>query len=246
MRRFILVALLAVAAACNEIQPNTPIQINQPTAPSLTPTTVSLVATPAELPVGGGTAFISVETTAGGLVAANVPIALEVTGGSLDRTSVTTDRTGHAALSWSGTQNATLTADAGGVIGTLNLRVAAPPPPLPPDRIPPPPPTNTPPPVPPPPPLILPVVSLRASASTVIAGDPLTFTAQVSELFPGESVTMYRWDADNDGDFEATTTVPTRELDAFTTHGPQTVAVTIETSQGRTATGRTRVIVTSP
>lgn len=244
MRRSILLALICLAAACRGPLPN-PAPLLSPTWTNPAPTRLSLVPSPGELPIGGGTARIHIETVAGyARVAAHVPVSIEASEGSLSATQVTTDNTGHAVVEWTGTRTTRLTARAGeGLEETVELRVHTPPV-LPPPSTPRPP-SPPPPPLPqPPPPLALPTVQLAASAPTVPAGGTLTFTATVSGL-SGESVRYYQWDLDGDGSEEATTTSGVRTSAPYTGHGPVTTRVIVTTTSGRVASGGLTIIVTN-
>jgi hypothetical protein len=236
--RWSIVAFSLALSACHGIE--------YPTAPapaparSQTPVKMSVVMSPAELPVGGGSAVLIVETLGADGSGVETSVTLSASGGELGTSQLQTDRTGHAKGSWVGTQTATLTATAGAVTAVSSLRVIEPTK-LPPPSVPPPPtPTPTPEPLPTP----APALSLAVSATPlqVTAGSPTTLTATVQNLNAGESVTAYQWDWDGNGTTEETT-IDAARAHAYATDGIMAPIVKILTSGGRTATGTGRVIV---
>lgn len=245
MRRALILAIV-LAAGCRGISPNpAPLSPSAP-SPAVTPTRLLLVVSPGELPVGGGTARIYIESMAGTSMAPRVPVTLTASGGTLDVSQVTTDHTGHAMVPWTGTATARITATGAGLETSMDLRVLAPPTFAPPST--PPPPRPTPPPPPPAPPAPTPiVVTLQADAPAGTAQVDATkrYTATVSNLQPGESVAFYEWNLDGDKDFEATTTESFRVSEKYTQHGVIEARVTVTSTRGRSASGSTRVIVTN-
>ena len=243
MRHLVLVASLAVLVSCNDIAPSP----TAPPAPQVTtsgiPTRIGIVASPGELPVGGGSARIFIETVNGSGSAPLVRVNLASTEGTLSESSITTDATGHGSVRWDGTKTSTITATAGELTTTMDLRVhvpqvfppSTPPPPRPPPELPP-----TIPPAPAPPGL-----TLSSNSGTVAVGSSLMFTAAVSELNAGETVLYYQWDLDGDGDVEKTTTVNTAASPVYDAHGPLTARVNIATSTGRTASAGRGIVVTN-
>lgn len=313
---------------------------------------ISLTAGPAQHPVGGGASEVTIFTASnpGGTAAApRMPVAIEASSGELSIREVVTGETGHAKVTWTGTQTAVLSARAGELTATLTIPVAStpvvPPPttPPPPDPGPPAPQPPSPSPDPgptppgpardlvltivtnpaqpvvgqpvifsstlvsstgatvpavlrwmwnldgdsfpdavtapsasytfgtvgsyrvwhgirtsdnrefwvpldltvvpvPPPPL---TVSLGTSTPTPTINTNFTLTANVINTLPGETITMYRWDYDNDGTFDATTVDPGGNIRTYqyTQNGPVTARVTITTSTGRTATATIALIV---
>ena len=134
--RFVVTLLLGLAlTACSDSSPTTP----TPPAPGpAAGTAVRVTLTPNDwqLPASGGAVELTIATVAndvGSLVAANVPVTLGASSGSLSVAQVTTDATGHARVTWSGTTAATITARAGEVEGIATIRIASnnPPPPSP-------------------------------------------------------------------------------------------------------------------
>lgn len=88
-------------------------------------------------------------------------------------------------------------------------------------------------------------VSLTASTGTSVSGvgNTTTLTATVTPATGGADVVKsYKWDFDDDDDTDATTTSSTT-THVYTTNGRKTATVTVETTDGRTATGRAEFIV---
>ena len=241
--------LSVVAAGCHGIEPN-------PTSPSSAPrspvaaTAIQIVVMPGELPIGGGTATLQISTVASGgtVVAPGVAVALRVDGGELSTAGVTTDATGHARLTWTGTHAATVTADAGTLSASTPIRVAAPvvlPPDVPPTRPPAPPAPEPLPPQPPAPPALTVTVSPNPRQLTV--GFPTRLTADVTGFQSGETVLAYQWDWAGGAVFTANETSAGHTRQHFyTTDGVKTPVVVVRTSQGRSATATTNVFMVSP
>lgn len=243
-----IVALALAAAGCHGIEPN-------PTSPStarspIAPTAIQIVIMPGELPIGGGTADVLISTTAGAgsIVSPAITVRLSVDGGELSSGEVTTDSTGHARLTWTGTSNATVTAASGAISSTAAIKVNVPfvPPPQPPPTLPPPRPTPEPlPPQPTPPPALS--VTVSANPQQVQMGLPTTLTAQVSNLQAGETVLAYQWDWEGGTTFSADeTTAGNSRQHIYVTDGVKTPVVLVQTSSGRTASASTRVFVVKP
>jgi hypothetical protein len=233
--------LIVVAlAGCHGIE-HTPTGPSAP-ARSTVPVRLTVIASPGELPVGGGSAALIIEALGsdGGGVASTV--TLEVTGGELGADHVTTDGTGHASASWAGTSSTTLTARAGELIAVSTIRVLQPAK-LPPPSVPPPP-TPTPEPTPLPTPTPALSVTLTAAPASIPVGGSTTLSASVSNLQPGEVVTAYQWD------YEGDKTVNDTTLAASRTHvypdpdgGIISPTVRVLTSSNRSATGTGQVVV---
>lgn len=240
-----LLAAAALVASCGPIQYPTSPDIAPP--PAMGPVTaIALVPSPGELPIGGGTARIYVETSASpGVPAPDVLVVLEASSGELSAHELRTDRTGHGAVTWQGTSTATLraTAAAAGVSSSTQLRVLTPsvlpPPSTPLPPLPPPPPL---PPLPAPPPAL--AVSLEGAPARAAVGELVTFQATVRGLQPAERVEAYAWDFDDDGADDATTLSPMR-AHAYAAHGVHTARVTVLTA-ARQASGSARLIVFTP
>jgi hypothetical protein len=117
-------ALGLLLAGCHDIPPN-PASPTPGTGALVTPTAIQIVVIPGQLPVGGGTAEISIATTAanGTTVAPAVAVRLSADGGDLSAAAVITDRTGHGKVTWTGTNRATVTAEAGALTQTATLVV---------------------------------------------------------------------------------------------------------------------------
>lgn len=247
MRRvisFLSVSLLL--SACHDIQP-TP----SPFAPApqpATPTTLTIVQSPGELPVGGGEAVFSIGVMSqAGTGVGDVPVALSATSGVLAASSARTDRAGYAAVQWSGTRAGTLTATVGDLIATSAIRVNAPPVMPPPSTPPAPQPQPAPdPPAPDPPPSL--TVTLTSTPLQIQAGTGTTLTAIVQNLNGGEVVNAYEWEWASTGATMVVneTSVQPSRLHIYPADGAQTPRVRIQTSAGRSATGTGRVIVYKP
>jgi hypothetical protein len=243
---------LGVLIACNAVEYPVSPAINQtPTGPA--PTRLTLLVSPSELPQEGGTAMVHVETSVGGLrVAPGIRVTLNASAGSLERTEITTDATGHASLAWSGSQAAIVMAAAGELQASAEIRLAvpqaAPPPPTPPSPPPAPPanPIPTPTPTPAPPPLApWPLqVALEARSATARRNIDIIFVATVNphSLGGGETIVGYQWDWDDDGTDDATS-MANAIGHGYPTHGIYTARVTARTSLGRAAT--TQVTITN-
>lgn len=239
---FLLVCL--VAAGCNGIQPN-PMSPTVET-PTIAATALRLTVLAGELPIGGGTTELLIETVGGGIAAANVTVQLSVDEGELAASEVTTDRTGHARTRWTGTKPATLTGASGSLTATAPILVAQPvvfPDPPRPPRPPRPPAPD--PPSPPPPPAL--TVTLSADPRQVLVLQPTTFTARVANLNAGEVVLAYQWDWEGTGTFTPDeTSAGNTRTHAYTDDGIKAARVLIQTSSGRSTTGGTQVFVVLP
>jgi hypothetical protein len=188
MRRAGLGVALLALVGCHGPAPN-------PTAPSTPPSApvaaVFLTPNTWTFPEGGGSLEIVITTSAsvsGSGVAPNIPVALRTTSGSLSTDAVTTDFTGHARVTWSGTAGATITAQAGDLVATSRITIAEPP------VIPPLPPRPPEPPIPPPGPGALIVDIIFETAPPLVADAPIRFSALVRE-FGGIDVPVasYAW-----------------------------------------------------
>ena len=240
MRRVAPVGLLLLVCACSEI----------PASPTAAPsikteviaTRITLVPSPAQLPVGGGTLRITVGVSGGGgaLPAPGVRVTLNASSGTLDRGEVVTDSSGYGRVDWTGSESATLTGTAGDLSTSVVLMVA-PAPSVPPLSSPPPPA-----PVPQPPAPVLPAlaVTVTPAAASVLMNTAQTYTAATTNLDAGETVISYAWIFETPGG-----SVPGGgrvQSYTYTTDGAKTPQVTVLTSAGRTATGSGTVTVTPP
>jgi hypothetical protein len=247
MRRCGTLLLLLILAACEG--PLYPVSPDiQTSSTSATPTRLTLLISPAELPEGGGTASVFVETSVDGQRAApRVRVGLTTSAGTLEPSDVTTDETGHARVTWTGSRAAIVVASAGHLVTQADIRLAQPFV-LPPTSVPPPaPPAPTPDPVPTPTPTPPAVeVSLQPSTGSAPRNINITFFATVmpATLQPNESVVAYLWDFQNDGTVDATTTTTARAF-GYATHGVYTAKVTALTSLGREGVGTTQVVITN-
>lgn len=134
MRRWVLgPSLVLLLAGCSKsAAPTAPTPTPTPTGPAVEDirVTPSLATLPA-----AGSVDVMVETVALHPFAAapRVQVALSASSGSLSATDVTTDATGHARVTWTGTTSATITARAADIVGTGTVTVqnTAPPTPTP-------------------------------------------------------------------------------------------------------------------
>jgi hypothetical protein len=239
----VLVALSACIAGCNGITPNAP-SVPVPDAPSLAPTLIRITVMAGQLPIGGGSTDLLIETVASGAVAANVHVILSVDEGELSAGEVITDRTGHAKVQWNGTRRATVTGTSGSLITSTAIPVAQPvvfppvPPPPPPPRRPPP---DPPPPPPPPAPKEL-TLTLTATPRQAFVGEEVLLTTRMDHLNPGEIVLAYQWDWTGDGTVDDTSAQSYRSH-VYTAAGVTSPEVVAITSTGRSATGTATVFV---
>ena len=245
---------LVVLVACNAVEYPVSPTINQ-AAPSVAPTRLTLHVSPPELPRQGGTAMVHVETTIDGVrVAPGVRVTLNASAGTLERADVTTDGTGHALVAWSGSQGAIVSASAGDLQASAEIRLAVPQAPPP---IPPPPPAPSPPPVDPiptptptpaPPPAAPWPLQVVLDARTPTAPEhiDILFVATVPPhtLGGGETIVGYGWDWDNNGTVDATS-MTHAVAHGYPQHGVYTARVTVLSSLGRVATATTQVTITN-
>lgn len=103
-------------------------------------------------------------------------------------------------------------------------------------------------PPPPPPPAL--TATLTKNAASVDVGGTLTFTATVTKLSVGETITAIEWDLDGTAGYEATSvpvSMPTSRTSAppYATAGIYTAKVLVTTST-RTVTASTGFVVTTP
>ena len=232
-----------VAAGCNGISPN-PMSPTVET-PTIAATAIRLTVMGGELPIGGGSTELLIETSGSGGVASNVVVHLSVDEGELSASEVTTDRTGHARTRWTGTKPATLTGASGSLTATAPILVAQPVvfPPLPSPPRPPRPPAPDP--VPPTPPAL--TVTLTATPRQVLVGQPTTLTASVTNLLPGETVLAYQWDWEGTGTFASDeTSAGNTRMHPYTSDGVKAPRVLIQTSSGRSTSDGTQVFVVMP
>lgn len=239
-----VVPALTFLVACHGIQhsPTSP----TPPARSQEAVRLTIVQTPGEIPVGGGSALLTIEALGADGLGVTTPVSLEASGGELGVDRATTDTTGHAAVSWRGDKTASLTARAGNIITVSPLRVqvavALPPPSVPP----PPTPTPNPEPLPIPPPALS--LALTSTPLQVAVGSPMTLSAAASNLNAGETVTAFQWDWEGSGSgttFNETSVSSSRDH-VYSGDGIKAPIVKILTSSGRSTTATGRVIVYKP
>jgi hypothetical protein len=234
----LLLASALVLSACHGIEP-TPTS-PAPSARSQTPVKMFVSMSPAQLPVGGGSALLIVEALGADGSGVETSVSLSASGGELGTSQLQTDRTGHATGSWAGKETATLTATAGEVVAISSLRVIEPTK-LPPPSVPPPPtPTPEPTPLPPIPPAL--TVSVAASPARVPVGGSSTLTVTVGNLNAGETVTAYQWDWEGDKTIDDTGIDPSR-AHVFPVDGVIAPVVRVLTSSNRSASATGQVIV---
>lgn len=241
--RFGLFAVFLALAGCHGIQP-TPTS-PAPPARSSVPARLNLTMSPGELPIGGGSVVVRVETLGADGSGVSTSVALSVSSGELAGDQVRTDSTGHAVTAWQGTKTVKITGTAGEIISSTTVIVREPP------VFPPPsdPPTPTPPPPPPPPPppsVPQPVVSLSASPDRVAVGATTFLTATTANLSAGESVIAYQWIWEGTGTTIDETSIDPTRPHIYSADGIKAPRVTVLTSGGRSAGGSGRVIVYRP
>ena len=134
MRRIGLAVTLLFLVTCSKS--NTPTAPTPPPGPPPPGTAAAVALTPHtwEFPAGGGSLDIVIATSAnqaGNVVAANVPVSIRASSGTISDPEPRTDFTGHARVTWSGTSSATITARAGDVetVATIRVQTNAPAPP---------------------------------------------------------------------------------------------------------------------
>jgi PKD repeat protein len=223
-----------MAAACDGPMPNPASPLAPTAAVPAVPTRINLVVSPAELPVGGGTAIVRIETVVGtSQVAPNARVTLTASGGELDAGEVTTDQTGHARVNWTGTSDATITARAGEVVGTSTVKIAVP-------QLPPPPSTPRPP-APTPEPTL--TATIAATPTAPLTTTPVTFSATLrySDASTPPAISTYAWDFGAAGTSTAAAPVVT-----FATPGTYPVSVTVTTANGKTVTASSSIGVERP
>lgn len=244
-RRLLVLAIGVGLAACHGIEhPQSPIS---PTPRSTAPARLTIVQTPGEIPVGGGSALLIIEALGADGLGVVTPVSLEASGGELGTDRVTTDTTGHATASWQGTTSATLTARAGEMVTVAPLRVQ-PPVVLPPPSVPPPPAPRPAPDPPAPPPA--PSLTLTATASPfqVAVGAPVILSITTANLAAGESITAYQWDWEGTGKGTTfdDTSVDASRAHTYATDGIKAPIVKVLTSSGRTTSTTGRIVVYKP
>jgi PKD repeat protein len=165
-------------------------------------------AEPSSVSLNGGTAKIIAQVLdAAGNGLSNVLVIFSTTAGSLSASSVTTDSTGTATTNLTTTSKATVTATAGGKNATVDVNVAA-----------------------------LPTITLSASPTAPVAGQPVTFTIGIDATNAVNPVRNVRIDF-GDGDFEdlGVVTGSTSASHVYDNDGNQTVTVTVTDTAGQQA-----------
>jgi hypothetical protein len=219
-----LVCLLAVGCGDTPASPS-PLVLPSPVAATLG--RISLVPAQGDLPIGGGSTVVHVETSnsGGGVPVANVAVTLSASTGKLEATSLTTDSTGHARVTWTGTETATITATAGEVNGTVQVNVATPfvPPPTPPQ------PTRPP-----------ATVVATISPTAAIIDQPVTFAVSLTTSSGSvPAVRQYTWTGAQPAD-------AARPSATFTATGSYPVSVAVRLADGRTIEASATVVVGLP
>lgn len=248
IRRAVAVLVVALPIACGHpgpVSPTTP----TPIAPPAAVKAIRLTPSTGELPIGGGSLEIKIETVGnlyGTIVAPDVPVELSASDGALTATTAKTDQTGHAKVSWTGTKSAEITARAGEVSGAMTIHVATVQSPIPPGPAPAPPPTPTPTPIPPTPPGQPSVsVALTATPSTVLVNEMVTFSAASTVNAEAGSIRYYAWDLDGDGVYEIAQGGATQTR-SYPTSGTRTVSVIATSTSWTTGAATTTVTVNDP
>jgi hypothetical protein len=244
MRRWLPSVLVVALAGCEG-----PSYFPQPAAaPSAdpAPTAIAIVFSPPELPIGGGEAVVHLATTVGTGTAARARLIVTASEGELSTGEVTTDGTGHAKVFWRGTRSSVITAAAGDVQTSAEVRVQTPQtlPPMPPPQLPPPaPPVDPQPPSPPGPATVS--VTLTATPGTVLIGQTVTFVATARTNAEAGAIRSYSWDLDGDGAFEITEGGPGTTT-SYPTAGTRTVRVQATSASWARGEGTATVTVNAP
>lgn len=231
------------SAACTGKSPAAPTPQPGPPPTPATAAAIFLAPDSWDMPVGGGALEVIVRTaanTVGNAPAAHVTVALATSSGTLSASSVVTDGTGHARVTWSGTSSATITATANDVVGTSRIRVASPAPTPPPVPAPGPSPGPGPGPSPEPtPPASRLLVDIFASPRGGDATTPITFTARVltNDGSPTGALT-YAW---NFGD--GTTSTEASPTHLFRPADHWTVTLRVTSADGRTGGNQIDVVI---
>jgi hypothetical protein len=228
-----------MAAACEGPAPNPPSPLAPSAASAAIPTRINIVVSPAELPPGGGTAIVRIETVAGTSQAApNARVALSASAGELEASEVTTDSTGHAQVSWSGTTSTTITARYGEIEATGRISIVVP------NALPPPsqprPPAPVPPPPPPPPVVLSATINSTPANPTTLDVVTLTVQLQNSDGSAVPAIATYAWTGVQAG--QATVASPAQTFPA----GTNAVGVTVTTADGRTLQATANVSAVRP
>lgn len=230
--------------ACHGIEP-TPTS-PKPPARSNVPARLAIVVSPGELPIGGGSVVVSVETLGADGFGVSTPVRLAVSAGTLTVDTLITDTTGHARTAWSGTKTATFTLTAGSLAAVSTTLAVREPTVFPPNPTPPPLPVPTPTPIPTPLPTPPPLaINLVAGPDRVAVGYVVFVTATASNLNAGESVIAYQWNWDGAATFSETTIDNTRQH-IYSSDGIKPIKVQLVTSSGRTVSGTINVVVYQP
>lgn len=246
MRTLLVVVSLALLVGCSHGSPLAPTPASAPAAAG-TAQSIHLTPSSWQLPAAGGSVDITIETdgdTLGGVAAPRVAVTLQASSGALSSTAVTTDFSGHAKVTWSGSSSATVTAHAGAVTGTATITVVTPPATAPPSSAPSPGPAPAPapgptptPPTPAPPAPTNPkpagdlVAVVTAAPTPAIAGVPVTLGVTLGSTtgsaVPG--IASYVWDVNGDSVPDHSEASPVVTYPA----GTYTVFVFLQTTDGR-------------
>lgn len=244
LRALPVVCLAAVAACTSSPTAPTP---SAPTPAAVTVASVTVTPNRWDLPPGGGSLELIVATSAnatGSVVAPNVDVTLQASRGTLSNMQPRTDATGHARVTWTGTSSAIVTAAAGGIVATSDIRVAGvAPTPTPSSPAPSPSPSPSPTPTPTPSPSAGPLfVDITASPRLTDEGTPVAFSATVRGATgtPGPTGLAYAWDFTEDGLTDSTSATPTF---LFRARDHWTVTVFIRSSDGREGLGTIQIVV---
>lgn len=241
MRRMLAVLGVVFLSACQAIPPSpTSPGVEPPAASNASVAMISVIATPLELPNGGGTVTLRIyaaATSAGTPQAGNAKIQLTASTGRLKDAEIVTDWTGNAATEWSGEQTGEITATANGVTSRATIRVAGTPVVTPPAPTPNPNPTPTPP-TPTPPSGSIELGALPPSQG-VYATEAATYQAAIR--YSGEvRDEKIEWDFDGDGRTDRTGRAPSW---TFATPGTKEIAIRARAEDGATGSGGVRFTV---
>ena len=256
--RLLSVGMLVVVAACHGPSASPTSAVVAPAAP-LTPTSLRLVVSPAELPAGGGAVTVFVEALAGTAGVRDRQVGMAASSGALDADSVTTDSTGHGTVVWRTDRAGIIQATLGDLAAAVSVKVGnttpapgpAPNPSPNPNPTPPPAPTPAPTPGPPPTPPVpepplLPagdlVLSIDSSPAAPNASTPVTWTASLTSNTGAAvpRIDRYVWDVNGD---QLPDHVDERSPVVTYAAGSYTARLFVQTSDGREVTAQRAITI---
>jgi hypothetical protein len=196
------------------------------------PASIAMVASPAQLPAGGGTSMVDVAVIPSSGQA--ITVTLTTSTGELAESSIVTDASGHARVEWRGNQSSAIAARVGDLTGTVAIQVAAGKPTPAPIPVPDPGPGHDPTPDPTPGPTT-PGGTIRVGIdgypSPAYAGEPMRFSAFI-QVLPPVGVARITWDFNGDGTTDATTNEAAWTFDDAGTHTATLVVTTVDGRRG--------------